>query len=252
MESTMSRSALRRAISRTVERTPWLHAALKWDTWAYLKNRALGRPYAAYYAARMARFASKDPDGGCGDLTDRRWQFEFCRAKNIVRPDTRFLDYGCGSGAAGTHFVEYLAAGHYVGADITAEFLAIARGRIERMGLAHKAPRYIHLPNGDMSPLDDVVADVAWSQSVLNHMPAEDQARVIRRILGLLRPGGAYYGTVLIGEPRHTHHLNFWLPASAYRKMAEDAGGTFELVEGWHHPHATIGELARFSRARSG
>lgn len=89
------------------------------------------------------------------------------------------IDVGCGSGGARQHFVDAGLTGTYLGIDIDDRFdhLAVFEG-IEggfEQGDAHA----VALPQ----------ADLVFSFSALEHIP--DDARLITRLRGVLRPGGA-------------------------------------------------------------
>jgi SAM-dependent methyltransferase len=233
--------------------TRWL---LKWDTWAFAMNRILGRPYADYYAARMKRYANKDAFGGCGDPTERKWQFDFCIARDLIKPADQMLDYGCGAGAAGHHFIRYLQPDAYVGADITPEYIDIARKHAANLAdLASKQPAYLIVPSGDMSPLLKLGRrfNFIWAQSVIGHMPPDNVHYVLGNIAKLLRPGGRFYCTAFIsaGSPRHTHHLNFWLPKATFDEYAAASGLVCEIVSGWTHPYTDEDNLLCFRPASS-
>ncbi len=89
------------------------------------------------------------------------------------------LDIGCGSGGARRHFVDAGLTGTYLGIDI--------EDRFDRQ--ANFAGFESRFEEGDAHAAGLPPADLVFSFSALEHIP--DDTRLIARLRGVLRPGGA-------------------------------------------------------------
>lgn len=124
-------------------------------------------------------------------------------------PDIRGLDVGCGPGT----ITAYLAkrAGSFVGVDIDAEAVALARRRFRYSNIEfirNDSPRL---------PFEDGAFDVIIVNHVYEHV--RDPAALFAEVRRLLKPGGLAYvaagGRYQLLEPHY--HLPFlsWLPRRA-------------------------------------
>jgi SAM-dependent methyltransferase len=109
---------------------------------------------------------------------------ELCGQRGVdVR---RLLDLGCGPGVGTCALAEAFGSASVVAVDGSATMLEHVTARAGRLGLARQVEtRQVELPAG-LETLGR--ADVAWASMVLHHLG--DEAGALRRIRGLLRPGG--------------------------------------------------------------
>lgn len=126
----------------------------------------------------------------------------------------RILDIGCGPGVSTCRLVQQFDWATAVAADGSAEMLARAAARAERLGLGDRiATQVVDLPDG----LDGLGrADLVWASMVLHHVG--DEAATLRKLRDLLGAGGLL-ALVEFGDPMRV------LPADA------DDAGTWERLD---------------------
>ncbi len=114
------------------------------------------------------------------------WQdLEF--VKNIVKPESRVLDFGCGNGRLakflGGNFSEY------VGVDISQKLIEIAQKNNRQFG---PRVRFFKMdPLSEKLPLKENYFDVIFSIAVFHHFPStEYRLQRAKELYRALRPGG--------------------------------------------------------------
>jgi 2-polyprenyl-3-methyl-5-hydroxy-6-metoxy-1,4-benzoquinol methylase len=112
-----------------------------------------------------------------------KWHhLKFSRFRRDLPSDSDHLDVGCGPGT----FIGTLETGHRsIGADVSEEFLKIAR---TRYGGGDRT--FIHM-EPDVLELDSNSFDVVTCIEVIEHMEEEQANRLLGEMLRVLRPGGA-------------------------------------------------------------
>jgi SAM-dependent methyltransferase len=103
---------------------------------------------------------------------------------------TRLLDVGVGTGAALVRCADVIRDRDLsvVGIDVDADYLARCEGAVRRAGLAGVSPRLESVYEHRDGPYD-----AAYFSASLMLLP--DPAAAVRRVAGLLRPGGTLYAT---------------------------------------------------------
>jgi SAM-dependent methyltransferase len=246
-------SAIRAAVIRTIVANPLLRFLFRQDTYRYWRHRLGGGNHADFYGERqdnIIRNHSNDIDAW---IAERKWQLDYLIKTNIINPRTDFLDYGCGTVAAGVHIVGYLDRTRYVGCDVSQESLKLGRSHIARLGLEAKEPTLLHLPSGSLQPLGDRKFDVIWAQSVLAHMPGNLIRDLIVAIPRYLKPGGAFYATVNWTDgPNHRDgQVSFWFNKEFWDSVAAGAGLAWERRPDWYHATPSPWDrLIKFSAKR--
>lgn len=96
--------------------------------------------------------------------------------------DEEWLDIGCGTGVLSTAIIDRSAPKHVVGVDQTAQFLEVARSRIQDQRFDAEVGNADTLPRGD-GEFGAVVAGL-----LLNFVP--DERKAVTEMVRVTRPGG--------------------------------------------------------------
>jgi len=121
-----------------------------------------------------------------------------------LEPGSEVLDLGCGNGTV----TRVLAEQHRVtGVDLSAAQLERARHRVPAAAFLHADATELELPG---SSFDAVV-----STFVFGHVPRAEQAPLLARIHGWLRPGGWFLGTLGVGGSEDVVETD-WLGAPMF------------------------------------
>lgn len=103
-----------------------------------------------------------------------------------LRPDSRVVDLGCGSGDLTARLAELVPEGEVVGVDASASMVEVASGR-------HVAPnlRFVHLPAQRLAEaVEPGSVDAVVSVACLHWVPETDHPAVLGQVATVLRPGG--------------------------------------------------------------
>src|SRR3954466_2957842 len=110
--------------------------------------------------------------------------------EGLTRPPRgpRLLVVGVGTGAALVRCADLIRQRELsvVGIDVDADYLARCERAVQRAGLTTVSPRLESVYDHSDGP-----SDAAYSPASLMLLP--DPAAAVRRVAGLLRPGGALY-----------------------------------------------------------
>ncbi len=180
-------------------------------------NLAWNRQMAAAWARRLM---TGDAPAAWANNTELEVQFAVDHLR--LATGDRLLDLGCGWGR---HSLPLAARGLRVtGLDLSHELLVLARYHARRRGLA------VHWVEGDIAhaPLRGPFDAVAqFCGNLLTWFPGPDSARAaLRRVAGLLRPGGR----LLFGSedwqpelPARAQHWDEWRGGAAIYRQRFDA-----------------------------
>lgn len=169
------------------------------------------------------------------------WQLDALR-KVGMQPHHRLLDVGCGAMRLGINAVEYLDDGNYFGIDAFPPYIDAARELAVRLSIKKK---FSLLASGDFA-FDQFQTsfDYANAQSVFTHLSGTECDRCMAAIRRVMKPGGIFLFTYLIGAPRTQGLLygavqpmrRFAMTDPEYfAKLGKRHGATFEKV-GIPHP----------------
>ena len=138
-----------------------------------------------------------------------------------VRPGGAVVDLGCGPGRD-TEWLGELGFSPVVGMDASMGMLVEARGRVGDVAVVR----------GDLVslPFASSSADGAWICASLLHLLADEAAVALSEVVRVLRPGGALYCGVQLGEGTSKkssasgdRRFTFWSPDS-FSRLVADAG----------------------------
>lgn len=103
----------------------------------------------------------------------------------VLSPDLTVVEIGCGAGRVATELAAYLTDGHYIGVDLSSQYVAICQKRCP-------TGRFVTTP-GIGFPLEDASADLVCEFTVFCHMPAEAVWLWLLDVARILKPGGRTY-----------------------------------------------------------
>lgn len=220
------------------------------DSRLYWLCRLTGRSFADYYAARMDRIAQSSPETATGRPEEKRFQLDYLVTQGLT-PGSTLLDFGCGTGSAAVSFVGYLNGGNYVGADISASCLDVARGRMQNHQLQDRRPEFVHLAGGSLGCLGQRQFDFIWAQSVLTHMPPEDIGMLLRRLVSLMNPGSQFYATFAYtdGQPLQYRYKDWYYNQRFFEEVVQDLPLECSFMLDWQHPSSPIDRMVCFQRS---
>jgi cyclopropane fatty-acyl-phospholipid synthase-like methyltransferase len=177
------------------------------------------------------------------------WQLDSLRSIGL-KPHHRLLDFGCGALRFGLSAIDYLDDGNYFGVDAFAPYIAAGRKLAQVAGIKK---RFALLVSRDFE-LDrfGVDFDFGNAQSVLTHMSGEECDRFMVMLRRVMKPGGIFFFTYLIGAPQTQGMLYVGVQPMRrfamndpefFAKLAQRHGATFEPLE---IKHLTGQQVAQF------
>lgn len=111
-----------------------------------------------------------------------------------MKPTHTVLDIGCGYGRVAIPVLkEQQAGGTFIGTEIAARRLDLAREWIQRENLEDKSFDLILSKDNRLPFIRDSSVDVVWVLSVFNHMPDAELDILLTAIKRVTRPGGIFF-----------------------------------------------------------
>lgn len=195
--------------------------------------------YHEYYAKLMKVRVQNDPKNAVGGLWDEMGKLQFnYLLKNGLKPEHRFLDFGCGALRGGLHYIGYLNAGNYEGIDISEDILREGKKFLKEANLEGKNP-VLHLVN-DLSfrCVEGKKFDYIIAQSVLSHMPLKEIETSFVNIKKVMKPETIYFATFHDGGDKTfvKDFQDFYYPFSDLQQAGKRSGLRIELMNDYPHP----------------
>lgn len=183
-----------------------------------------------YYDKRQSAILDEKP--GLFDGRDRSVQLRLLCDDFGMRPEHRYLDYGCATVAAGQHAIRFLEAGNYVGMDVSASAIAIGRKRIEGTDLKDKRPQLFHVEDGRFPETEFEPFDYAAAFSVFTHCPPNVTIGILKYIKSVLKPGGTFVASCGIVERYIVFQgfHNFYYPAAFFEEVCAKLDLDLEIL----------------------
>lgn len=203
--------------------------------------------------------------GFVGGMWDEigKLQFDFLVEKNL-RPESRFLDVGCGPLRGGLHFIDYLESGNYFGLDINESLIRAAQWELDNAGLTGKQPHLLADDSFRFSRFD-AKFDFALALSVFTHLSMNSIIRCLCEIREVLNDNGLFYAT-FFEAPSSAHLLPilhqpgditttsdadpFHYSLEEIEMLAVLSGMNVKLTGEWGHPRAQ--RMLEFTRKDCG
>jgi len=179
--------------------------------WRWNEFRQTGRNYGD--AAEVGRY-----DKTHADFRDTIAEATDALDLLDVRPDWRLLDIGCGTGAFAV--TAAMVCREIIGIDVSEPMLSVARLKASCLGLTNvgfKHQGFLSYEHAGL-PLDAVATTFA-----LHHLPCFWQAVALRRIHGMLAPGGYF----LLCDVVISDGARLFEPIESFIDEQARAGGDF-------------------------
>jgi tRNA (cmo5U34)-methyltransferase len=125
-------------------------------------------------------------------------------------PHPRLLDLGCGDGALAETLHRVLPQARLAAADGSADMIAAARVRLQRIPVEFHAVSFEEMIAGAFKPAP---FDGIFSSLAIHHLPLAQKAALFRAIHGLLVPAGHFLNidVAVSGIPAHLEwHYALW------------------------------------------
>jgi len=165
------------------------------------------------------------------------------RVRALLKPDHKVLEVGCGTGTTALKLAGNVA--HITASDIAGKMIEIANGKAAAEGIANV--HFVQATPMDAALDEGAPYDVVLAFNLLHLV--EDRPSALRRLAGLLRPGGLFISkTPCLGEK-----FSIWplvvpvmqligkAPYVRFLKTADVdrdiAGAGFEIAEADDIPH---------------
>lgn len=200
----------------------------------YLKNIIRGKKWTQFYEDLMDESVKNDKDI-FGKPEDMQHHLEYMKTKGL-QPESRFLDYGCGSGVSGKSFIEYLNENNYTGVDISNEAIKVACEMVnDNTALKEKNPDFKYIMNADMESLKGYEFDYIFANSVFTHMPLKDINYMLKQLKTCIHKGSIYYSTICPteGKSKMVKFRDWRHSVDAVKKVAEENGYECKVHSDW-------------------
>lgn len=137
------------------------------------------------------------------------------------------LDWGCGCGRVGRHFIGRPSLRGYTGADIDSDNVAWCNDNLRRGGLA--TAKFVTLPLHPPTPLPSAGFDLLFGISVFTHLKEKEQLEWLAELERVSAKGAVLMMTVLSDASVCRSHLRLDLFTSLKSKGFLDAGANPDL-----------------------
>ena len=147
-------------------------------------------------------------DAAAADWDSKPRRVEFARKigevilqTGLLTPETRLLDYGCGTGLLGLYLLPHVK--HVTGIDTSPKMLDMLHEKIAQSGISNMDTRLLDLqdPEAVLPPAGSF--DAVTMNMVLHHV--KDTGTLFKNLKPLLTPGGTLFATDLESEPGTFH-----------------------------------------------
>lgn len=168
-------------------------------------------------------------------------QFDFL-VREGLKPHHYLLDIACGSLRAGSHFVPYLDAAHYLGIEKESDLVrAGLEKELDQETIERKQPQFVISSSFEFSKFSER-ADFVLAQSLFTHLPPAMIEDCFAKLRRFMREDGAFYATfnevqTEVSNPDTPHdHGIFWYTRDRMSRFGTDNGWKSEYIGDWGHP----------------
>lgn len=184
---------------------------------------------------RAAKRQAPGKDMGLYDLSRGVYHADYLFRHGLM-PTHRILDMGCGFGRTGIPLIKRMGKGTYVGVELSAERIRLAREWTALEGLEPLEPRWIVAFDNTLPYLADGEIDFVWAQSVFTHMPADEIRVLLPALRRVLRPDGAVLFNFTLspdGVPHRSSVKDYQYPADMMTGLCRSLGFSVDILNDW-------------------
>lgn len=143
-----------------------------------------------------------------------------------ITPESRVVDYGCGSLRVGGHFIRHLVPERYFGLDVVAGFMDMGKELIGPDMMAEKRPRFAVISDASVADAAAWNADIVCSSAVSYHVHPDEAALYFGNLTKIAhRPGTTLFFDASVSNGP-IHDLQLSMPLDYFRT----ALGTLDFV----------------------
>ena len=106
-----------------------------------------------------------------------------------IKPGSRVLDVGCGTGDDLIYLATHFKGLSLTGADGDPKVLSMAKNKAKKLGLKIK----FQVSLAERLPFKKHAFDVVWSSLMIHHLPTSIKLKALKEMRRVLKPGGQLY-----------------------------------------------------------
>jgi cyclopropane fatty-acyl-phospholipid synthase-like methyltransferase len=204
----------------------------------YGAYRLQGKDWIDYYARYVDRNAqlSRNNRPSLDYLAQADRFFAFLQAQGL-RPEHRFLDYGCGILRLGLCVIPYLEPSHYFGIEISRERIDKGKALLREAGIGEDRYTTHIVTDCKLREVAEQQFDFVWAQSVFTHMPLGDIREMLTALKPLLAPEGRFFFNFTERVEFERRNIkDFYYPRVAMQQVAAETGYRFAIAADWQSP----------------
>ncbi|MFN3171098.1 MAG: class I SAM-dependent methyltransferase [Hyphomicrobiales bacterium] len=147
----------------------------------------------------------------------------------------RLLDFGCGTAGTGIHFACSMTCGHYIGADISQNALAVAAQRLTDYHANNAADLHYISKSEEIATFGPV--DIIIAQSVFTHNPIETLVVFLTAAKSCLSPDGLIAANFAIAETEdRISRTDYIYQTDKLETVVQSCGYNLCKMDNWKHP----------------
>jgi SAM-dependent methyltransferase len=174
-----------------------------------------------------------------------------------LTPESRVIDYGCGTFRVGIHMIEFLNQGHYQGLDVSRELLDVGMQMLGQELIREKLPTAAVIDAGVIAEAIRFKADCVFSIAVATHVHPREAGTYFTNLQRLTaQPGAVLLVAVAIADETPLGR-SLALPLSGYAEALwplefVNAHGEKQKIEDGHPVRLATLEFRRPAQPASG
>lgn len=141
--------------------------------------------------------------------------------KTDLTPQSRVVDYGCGSLRIGQHFISFLAPRSYMGIDVTDDFITMGLDLLDNSLIDEKKPDFGFVDTDtDIERAIAHDADLLFAHGVHFHIHPDELGRFYSNVSRIVHRPGSFIvlNTQIADEPKRYHNRGWAWPLNSLRE----------------------------------